>query len=474
MNVKKTYCIVEAPSNCGGHYDCWQEITKGLKAKGWHLSSSPKKSGIILLKECCMTTEEIDRAIKDLAGLAKKKVQAEIFLGECLSRTRAFVEAASKKLPELKLHTFTTPQEFFQTLEETYEEPEEPTLSIIGDNAAIINIANGCNRKCSFCKVAYMDFPLECVPMEMILQKIEMAKARGTRKVVLNAMNSTQYNDKGKRFQDLLEAVLKIPNVYYQVNGIVMAELTDRAVELLRNHRFFSIQMEVQSFIPEVRKYMNIGEISTERILYIFEQLRGKHITSNLIAGAYREKDRTFQEQLDLIQKHNLFFLSITYLIPTPGTPSATMNNPTQSQTQERMIKTTRLLSKMRSDLAKEMIGKEQTCMVVSEDTHGSTMLLAENGVFIRTKTANKLYMGQVINIVPRELEGLFCGKNQLMILSTEEKAEEKKFDEEMMWNLLCTLGQGKLEGSSMTEGFNRSDLSLEAYCEKKFTEEMK
>ena len=118
-------------------------------------------------------------------------------------------------------------------------------------------------------------------------------------------MNSTQYNDNGKHFQDLLEAVLEIPDVYYQINGIVMAELTDRALELLRDRRFFSVQVEVQTFIPEVRKHMNVGEISPERILHIFEQLRGKQILSNLIVGAYREKDRTFQEQLDLIQVIN-------------------------------------------------------------------------------------------------------------------------------------------------------------------------
>jgi len=470
MKVKKTYYIMEAPSNCGAHYDCWKEITQGLKAKGWK-ASSPKKSGIILLKECCMTTDEIDRAIKDLVGLAKKQVQAEIFLGECLSRTKAFVEAAKSKLPDLKLHTFTSPQEFFQQLEENYEEPKEPILSIVGDNAAVINIANGCNRKCSFCKVAYMDFPLECVPLETILQKIEMAKAKGTRKVVLNAMNSTQYYDKGCRFHDLLEAVLEIPNVYYQVNGIVMAELTDKALELLRSPRFFGVQMEVQSFIPEVRKYMNVGEISTERILHIFAQLRGKHITSNLIAGSYREKDKTFQEQLDLIQEHNLFFLSITYLVPTPGTPLATMNNPTHSQTQERMIKATRVLGKMRSDLAKEMLGKEQTCMVISEDMKGSIMLLAENGVFIRTRGI-KLHMGQILNVVPKYLEGLFAGENQLLIVSTEE--EKKQFDEEMMWNIACAMGQEQLQHAPAIEPFNRVDLSLKAYCEKKFTEEMK
>lgn len=473
MNVKKTYCIVEAPSNCGAYYDCWKEITNGLKAKGWHSSNSPQKSGIILLKQCCMTTEEIDTAIKQLVELAKKKVKAKIFLGECLSRTKEFVEVARKKLPELEMYTFTTPQEFFQQLGESYEKPQEHILSIIGDNAAIINIANGCNRKCSFCKVAYMDFPLKCVPMETVLQKIEMAKAKGTSKVVLNAMNSTQYNDNGRHLHDLLEAVLEIPGMYYQLNGIVMAELTDKSLEILRNPRFFSVQMEVQTFIPEVRKYMNVGEISNERILYIFNQMRGKHITSNLITGFYREKDKSFQEQLNLIRDNNLFFLTVTYLVATPGTLSATLNNPTPSQAQERMLKAIRILNQMRSNLAKEMIGKEQTCMVISEGLNKSSMLLAESGVLIRLDNST-LRMGQIVHVVPRRIESLFNGENQLLILSAEEKKTKKEFDEELMWNLLCAMSQEKIAKDNIMEGFNRSDLSLKEYCEKKFTEEMK
>lgn len=473
MNVKKTYCIVEAPTNCGAHYDCWKEIISNLKAKGWHQSSNPKKSGIILVKQCCMTTEEIDRAIHDIAGLAKKKIQAKVFLGECISRTKDLVEAAREKLPGLKMYTFTTPQEFFQQLEESYEQPETPTLSIIGDNSAIINISNGCNRKCSFCKVAYMDCPFESIPLEKILQKIEMAKSKGTYKIILNAMNSTQYNDNGKHLDDLLKAVLKIPGMYYQVNGIVMAELTDKALDVLKDPRFFSIQMEVQTFIPEVRKYMGVGEIPTERILYIFEQMRGKHITSNIITGFYRERDKSFKEQLDIIRENNLFFLSVTPLVPTPGTPAAKLNNPTTSQMHSHCLEIAHLLSTMRSTLAKEMIGKEQTCMVISEDPSKRPMLLAENGVLICSNNP-ALKMGQIVKVTPKQIAGLFCGDNQLLILSVEENTKQE-FDEQIMYDVLYAMAQGKMSESGMpTESFNRNDLSLKAYCERKFVEEMK
>jgi len=470
--MKKTYCIVEAPSNCGAHYDCWKEITSGLKARGWSATKNPKKSGIILFQQCCMTTEELDHAIQAMARIVKQKVQAKIFLGECISRTPALVEVAREKMAPLELYTFTTAQEFFEKLGEPYEKPQQTSISIIGDNAAIINIANGCNRKCAFCKMAYMDFPLECIPLETILKKIELAKKQGTRKIVLNAMNSTQYHDNGKRLHDLLKAVLEIPDMYYQVNGLVMAELTDEALEVLKDKRFFSIQMELQSFIPEVRKFMNVGEISTERILHIFRELQGKHIVSNLMTGFYREKDKSFDEQLDIIRENNLFFLSTTYLVATPGTKAATLNNPARSQAQERMLRAARMFAQMRSKIAKEMIGKEQTCMVISENMNGSMMLLAENGVLIRLKRTG-LRMGQILNVVPQAVEGLFLGENQLLILTTEEK-EKPEFDEEFMFNLMFAKWQeGKVEDKK-TEGFNRVDMSLKQYCQKKFAEELK
>ena len=83
------------------------------------------------------------------------------------------------------------------------------------------------------------------------------------------------------------------------------------------------------------------------------------------------------------------------------------MNNPSCSKAKERIIKATRVLTRLRSDLAKQMIGKEQTCMVISENIDGHAMLLSENGVLIRTKASN-LLMGQILDVVPKQVKGLF------------------------------------------------------------------
>ena len=58
--------------------------------------------------------------------------------------------------------------------------------------------------------------------------------------------------------------------------------------------------------------------------------------------------------------------------------------------------------------------------------------------------------------------------------MSTEEKKDKKEFDEEFMWNMLCAMSQDKIAKDNMMERFNRTDLSLKEYCERKFTAEMK
>jgi len=471
--MQKTYYIVDGSAQCGIHYEAWQEITDRLKEEGWHEVHNPKKSGIILLKQCCMTTDEISETIKILAGLKKKNLQCKIFLGECISRTKALVEVAKEMLPTLKLYTFTTPREFFEQLGEPYEKSETPILAVAADNSAIINISYGCNRRCGFCKVAYMDYPFWCVPMEEILQKARMASEQGIKKVVLNAMNSTQYNDSGKKLQDLLKALLGIPGVYYQLNGIVMADLTDEMLDLLRDERFICLQMEAQSFIPEVRERMGVGKLSPERMLYIFKQLEGKWIFSNIMTGYHRENDANFKKQLEIIEENNLFFFTVNFLVPTPGTRAASLNNPTQSQALERLIDLSNVLANLRKKLAEDMIGKPQTCMVVSKQPKGQYLLLAKNGVVI-TMDSGDLSIGQSVTVTPKHIMSLFGGSDQVFTLTTEEKTAKQEFDEAAMCEMMFNIMKKEMARKKTKEGFNRTDMTLSEFCRGKFAQELK
>ncbi len=69
----------------------------GLMQKAGEKTNKVRSSGIILVKQCCMTTDELNEAMDSLVRLSKEKVQGRVFLGECLSRTKELVGSSKKR-----------------------------------------------------------------------------------------------------------------------------------------------------------------------------------------------------------------------------------------------------------------------------------------------------------------------------------------------------------------------------------------
>lgn len=468
--MANTYCIVGSKPECSMHIECWNEITEGLKALGYKKQSNVKNSDIILFRHCLMTSEEIKEALLELKDLSKKNPKGKVFLNECLSRTSELVETLKMSLTNLKIYQFTTAKEFFEALGQKYTKKEELHLLVDEDKGAIINITDGCKMKCTFCKLRYMDYEFVSFPFDEILAKVTLAKERGYRKVTLNAMNSTEYNYHGKTFQDLLKALLEIPDMLYQVNGIVMAELTDEALEVLTDKRFFCVQMELQSLIEDVREKMQVGKLSQEKILHIFDKMKGKYIVSNVMVGYCREHDKNFAEQLRIIEENNLFFLTVNNLVPTPGTKSSLMLNPSIDTANLRMAILAGVLTKLRRKIADSMIGKEQNGLVIHVFKDGSSMVLCDTGVLLHN-TMGKFEVGQNVTVVPRSIKNFFDPHNQYLILSTENANPDMlkmvNAEEKLMLSMQDFI---KMKNSSSNEtipNFNNNPISLKEYCKR-------
>lgn len=472
--MPETYYILEGPSHCGTYHEHWQEITTKLNTDGWKRTKNIKLSDIILVKQCCMTTEEIDNAMSALVELSRKKVQGKVFLGECLSQTTDLIEALKEKLPDWKFSQFTTPAEFFYQLEGRFEPNATPTLMVLEDGNALVNISYGCKRKCAFCKVAYMKQEFYSVPLEEVLEKIWLAKQQGIKKVTLNASNSTEYNDAGRDLSDLLKAVLEIPDMIYHVNGMALVELTEETIEILRNPRFVLVQMELQSFIPEVREKMEVGAIDIPKVLSIFKKMQGKAIYSTIITGFCRENNANFRQQLKIIEDNNLFFFATTNLIATPGTKAGELRNPSALQAQYRMTELVKLLMKLRKKVAQEMIGKEQQGIVFA--LKPEQLVLCGNGVMVKTDQKG-LEIGKRVTVTPRCIRTLFGAQDQVFILSTkegDEVAAGANMNEEQAVKMMSSMLAMEMATNQSSGGPNMAPGTLRQYCKDYLTREMK
>ncbi len=152
---------------------------------------------------------------------------------------------------------------------------------VVMGGAATINIAQGCNCRCSFCKVHYLDYMrLTSRPMEEVLDLVRQALERGIRTIVLTAENSTEYGiDIGTSLRTLLEQIL--------------------AMEDLR----------------------------------FLDALQDKFLISNLMTGFPGHSILEFNREMRRVRTHHLYYLSLDNYDDTPGVPSHELYQPINCDT---------------------------------------------------------------------------------------------------------------------------------------------
>ncbi len=283
--------------------------------------ADPKRADILMVNFCAMSAENLDgfeQFRRRITQYKKKNPKLKILAGGC-------VEGLSEKKDLSFADAIFHHQGEVAALAALLGKETQPALApLISSGAATINIAQGCNRRCSFCKVHYLDhMRLTSRPIEEILDLAQQAIAKGTHTIVLTAENSTEYGiDLGTNFQTLLKALLaldglRILNIY----GLCLDEVTPNLLQILKHPKISTIQLEVQSLDDQIRKNMNLRK-SRDEALAILSALSNKFLISNLMVGFPGHSINEFNREMRQIHAHHLYFLSLDPYDDTPGAPS--------------------------------------------------------------------------------------------------------------------------------------------------------
>lgn len=165
---------------------------------------------------------------------------------------------------------------------------DAPALAPFIMNGAVqINISQGCNNRCTFCKVHYLEnMQLTSRPMEEILDLARRAISGGCKIVSLIAENSTEYGtDIGTSLTDLLQRLLELDGLrLLDVDGVCLDEVTPELLRVLQHPKIRTIQIEAQSLDDQIRKNMGLKKTTAEA-LEILNVLSGKALISNFMIG---------------------------------------------------------------------------------------------------------------------------------------------------------------------------------------------
>lgn len=363
--------------------------------------SNPLEADILMVNFCAISAENLSKfqSFRErILQCKRRNPRLQIIAGGC-------VEGLSEKKDLSFADAIFHHQEETAALAKFIAADDPPVYApYINAGIANINIAQGCRRRCSFCKVHYLDYlHLTSRPLVEVLDLAQQAVAQGCRAVALVAENSSEYGlDIGTNLQTLLQELTNIEQLQYiDVYGLCLDEITPELLQRLRHPKVRTLQIEAQSLNDNIRHNMRLAKTATEA-LAILDALKHKPLISNLMVGFPGHSIEEFKQELELARQHHMYYLTYDPYDDTPGTPSHEIYRPlSQSQSwRYQMLFLTAIAEERKLILEQMMAQPSITAAVVDNHTSEICLCAANYAVSIHAVAADRKYqLGETVQV---------------------------------------------------------------------------
>lgn len=169
---------------------------------------------------------------------------------------------------------------------------------------ATIKIQDGCNKSCSYCKIPQARGRGVSRDFNETLESARELITAGFGELVLTGVNIGWYDDNGKNFTALVEALLSLEgNFHLRISSIEPGDVTERFAEFYRHPKMARfLHIPLQSGSKFVLRTMRRGYTPANfmrRIEYVRDICPEVHIGTDVIVGFPAEGEAEFQETLD-------------------------------------------------------------------------------------------------------------------------------------------------------------------------------
>ena len=128
----------------------------------------------------------------------------------------------------------------------TNVEFEDMQLNNFDKTRAFIKIQDGCNNFCSYCIIPYTRGNVRSKKKEDVINEIKNLINYGHKEIVLTGIHTGNYHDLDYDFADLLNDIVKIPNLKrLRISSIEITEINDRVMDVIKNNDILVDHMHI-------------------------------------------------------------------------------------------------------------------------------------------------------------------------------------------------------------------------------------
>jgi threonylcarbamoyladenosine tRNA methylthiotransferase MtaB len=277
------------------------------------------------------------------------------------------------------------------------EKPIQPfklsTDTFLQHSRSSIKIQDGCNNRCSYCRICLARGKSISLEAEEVLHRVQQLEEQQHKEVVITGVNLSQYKspDTHMDIAQLLQYVLdNTKSIAIRISSLYPERVDSALCTVIKNKRIRPhFHLSVQSGSDTILKAMN-RPYEAQQVIDAVDRLRqvkeNPFIACDIITGFPGETAEDFQHTLDMCKRCNFTWIHAFPFSPRPGTKAYTMKPQIpQSVSGERVKVLTELALHNKKEYIQQFIGKEVTAIIEKRHTI-SLKAVTENFLHVQLK----------------------------------------------------------------------------------------
>lgn len=361
-----------------------------LGREGFEFTQDETQADIIIINSCCFigdAKEESINTIIETGALKKTGSLKGLIVCGCLAQR--YAADIRKELPEVDAIVGTT--EFTRIAEVIKkvlggERPDligdinkieysgEDRILTGGGYSSYLKIAEGCDKRCTYCIIPKVRGSYRSVPKEILLEEAGRLAKNGVKELILVAQETTVYGKDlygSKELPDLLQKLCAIRDLkWIRLMYSYPEEIDDELIEVMAKEEKIChyIDMPIQHCSDRILKMMGrrTDRKSLENVIKkLRERMPDIAIRTTLISGFPGETKNDHEELLDFVEKMRFDRLGVFTYSREEDTPAAAFPDQVPGRTaRKRADEIMSLQQKTAFENEENMTGRELSVMI--------------------------------------------------------------------------------------------------------------
>ena len=367
------------------------EMMLGLLNKdGYTFTDDEHEADVVVVNTCCFigdAKEESVNTILEMAELKKEGRCKALIVTGCMAQR--YKQEILDEIPEVDgILGTSTYDEISNVLKKVLGGSREscfhdlnalpnvevPRVVTTGGYYAFLKIAEGCDKRCTYCIIPDLRGSYRSVPMERLIEEAKQLASQGVKELILVAQETTLYGIdlyKKKSLPKLLHELCKVPGIQWiRIQYCYPEEITQELIETIReeekvcNYLDIPIQHASDRILKRMGRRTNQKQLR-EMIASLRSQIPDIALRTTLISGFPGETEEDQEEVMRFVDEMEFERLGVFAYSQEEDTPAAEFPDQIpQELKEERRDEIMELQQEISYEKSQSMIGRVLEVMI--------------------------------------------------------------------------------------------------------------